>query len=85
MLLRSGEVDEATVRGIRRGRVFAGYAGWGAGQLEAELENSDWIVASVHPEDVFTEDPDSLWSAVLQREGKQHRLLATMPLDPSSN
>jgi putative transcriptional regulator len=81
----TGEIAEATVRGIRRGRVFAGYAGWGPGQLDAELESSDWIVASPRPEDVFTEDPESLWSTVLRREGSQHRFLATMPLDPTAN
>jgi putative transcriptional regulator len=81
----TGEIHEDTVRRIRKGRVFAGYAGWGAGQLDAELENSDWVVASVRAEDIFAQDPASLWSAVLRREGKQHRLLATMPLDPGSN
>ena len=69
----------------RRRRVFAGYAGWGPGQLEAELEREDWIVEPARPEDVLTADPDELWSRVLDRKGGQFRLVARMPLDPSLN
>src|SRR5215212_7402871 len=43
---------------IRRMRVFAGYAGWGAGQLEAELEEPSWIVVAAEAEDAFVTDPD---------------------------
>jgi putative transcriptional regulator len=68
-----------------RRRVYAGYAGWGPGQLEAELEREDWILEPVLPEDVFDEEPAALWSRVLQRKGGQFRLLARMPLDPSVN
>lgn len=68
-----------------RTRVFAGYAGWGPGQLEDELEREDWIVAPCRPSDVFSEDPESLWSGVLERMGGQYRLVARMPVDPSVN
>ena len=74
-----------TVRWVRRARVFAGYAGWGAGQLEAEIEESSWILEPALPEDVFTEDPEGLWSGVLRRKGSQYLILSTMPFDPSLN
>jgi putative transcriptional regulator len=65
--------------------VFAGYAGWGEGQLEQELEEDSWILEAATPEDVFTEDPDGLWTAILRRKGPAYRLLSTMPFDPSLN
>jgi putative transcriptional regulator len=67
-----------------RARAFAGHAGWGPGQLEAELERDDWIVEPATPDDVF-EDADGLWSAVLERKGGQYALVARMPPDPSLN
>jgi putative transcriptional regulator len=67
-----------------RARVFAGMAGWGPGQLEAELERDDWIVEPATADDVFG-DPDTLWSAVLERKGGQYALVARMPPDPSLN
>lgn len=68
-----------------RGRVFAGYAGWGAGQLDAELADGDWILHPAMPGDIFTAMPDRLWSSVLERKGGSYALLARMPLDPSVN
>jgi putative transcriptional regulator len=68
-----------------RRRVFAGYAGWGPGQLEAELERDDWILEDATVADVFPEDPLDLWTTVLERKGGQFRLLARMPVDPSVN
>jgi putative transcriptional regulator len=70
---------------VRRARPFLGYAGWGPGQLEAELERDDWIVADLDQADAFTDDPDRLWSQVLGRKGGRYALLATMPPDPSLN
>jgi putative transcriptional regulator len=66
-------------------RVFAGYAGWGPGQLDEELERDDWIVEPAQPSDVFSEDPDALWVSVLERKGGQYALVARMPEDPSQN
>ena len=71
--------------GARRARVFAGYSGWGPGQLESELEEPAWIVAPAEPGDVFATDPDELWRTVLQRKGGMFSLLATMPYDPGLN
>jgi len=68
-----------------RCRVYAGYAGWGPGQLESELEREDWILDVVHADDVFAENPDALWSAVLERKGGDYRLLARYPDDPNLN
>jgi putative transcriptional regulator len=80
-----GDVEPEHVEGLRRARVFAGYAGWGTGQLEAELEEASWVVEPAIPSDVFTADPEGLWSSVLRRKGKDYALMATMPLDPSLN
>ena len=77
--------DDPAPGSTRRLRVFAGYSGWSAGQLEAELEESAWILTPAEPEDVFAEDADELWSAVLRRKGGRFAILATMPPDPSLN
>jgi putative transcriptional regulator len=76
-----GELREATART----RAYAGFAGWGEGQLEAELENGDWIAQAALAEDVFTDDPEELWGRVLARKGGSFALLARMPIDPSVN
>jgi putative transcriptional regulator len=81
-----GELEGAEdVPSLARARVFAGYAGWGPGQLDEELAESSWIVEPALPEDVFTDDPDGLWSAVLRRKGGPFTVLALMPPDPSVN
>lgn len=66
-------------------RVFAGYAGWGAGQLEAELATGAWVVVDASPDDVFAPDPHRLWSKVLRRAGGRYAMMATYPPDPSLN
>ena len=70
---------------VRRGRVYAGYSGWGAGQLEAELSEEAWIVEAPLPAELFPEDPEELWHDVLARKGGQYALIARMPEDPSLN
>lgn len=68
-----------------RRRIYAGYAGWGGGQLDAEIERGDWIEGDARPEDVFCLEPGQLWSEALTRKGGRYALLARMPLDPSLN
>lgn len=82
----SADADTSTLpTAIRRARVFAGYAGWGPGQLEDELDEEAWIVEAPIPREIFSEDPDGLWSSVLERKGGRFALIARMPLDPSLN
>jgi putative transcriptional regulator len=69
----------------RRGRAFAGHAGWGPGQLDAELESGDWILEPARREDAFCATPAELWQAVLERKGGSYALVARMPDDPSVN
>ena len=76
------EVDDLD---MVRARVFAGYSGWGPGQLEAELDESSWIVVASEPDDAFAPDPDELWRTVLHRKGGKFSLIATMPYDPKLN
>ena len=68
-----------------RTRVYAGYAGWDEGQLDAEVEHGDWIAHDALPDDVFTDVPEELWSSVLARKGGSYALMARMPLDPNMN
>lgn len=70
---------------VRRGRVYAGYSGWGSGQLEAELDDEAWIVEPPLPAELFPDDPQVLWQDVLERKGGQFALIARMPDDPSLN
>jgi len=77
-------IEELTEATARR-RVFAGYAGWGEGQLDAEVEEGDWIAHTALPEDVFTDVPEELWATVLTRKGGSYALIARMPSDPSVN
>jgi len=83
--LMGAEADsERVVAATRRVRVFAGYAGWASGQLEAELDEPSWILEEARADDVFGQDGD-LWASVLRRKGGAFRLVATMPEDPSLN
>jgi putative transcriptional regulator len=79
------EVDPDELGELRRARVFAGYAGWGPGQLDTVLEEGSWNVEPALPEDVFTDEPGELWGDVLRRKGGPFVLLALMPYDPSLN
>lgn len=70
---------------LRRARVFAGYAGWGPGQLEAEMDEDSWVTEPARPSDVFSDEPSRLWEGVLKRKGASFDLLRLMPLDPTQN
>jgi putative transcriptional regulator len=78
------EPDEvgASLDGIR---FFAGYSGWGGGQLEAELDEGAWLVVPAVSDDVFAPDPDTMWRSVLRRQGGKVSMLADFPAHPSLN
>ncbi|MFE6780474.1 YqgE/AlgH family protein [Streptomyces sp. NPDC057702] len=66
-------------------RIFAGYAGWGPGQLEEELAEGAWYVVESEPGDVSSPDPERLWRSVLRRQRSELAMVATYPDDASLN
>lgn len=58
-------------------RIFAGYAGWDAGQLENELVAGAWHRVPAREDDIFGADPASLWRRVLRRQGGELSLYST--------
>ena len=66
-------------------RIFSGYAGWGAGQLESEIEEGSWYVVPAITTDLLHPDPETLWRTVLRRQVGELAYVATFPDDPSLN
>jgi len=66
-------------------RFFAGYSGWGEGQLEGELAEAAWLVVPATADDVFAPRPDVMWRQVLKRQGGKVAMLADFPAHPSLN
>ena len=66
-------------------RLFVGYAGWGAGQLEGEIASGAWFVVEARPGDALSTEPDELWRTVLRRQGGRLAVVSAFPADPSLN
>jgi len=45
-------------------RMYAGYAGWGPGQLDGEINRGDWVLSEADPETIFADDPAKVWQGV---------------------
>jgi putative transcriptional regulator len=58
-------VTDAESEEALRYRVFVGYAGWGPGQLEAELAAGSWAVVAARGEVLFTTPAEDLWKDLL--------------------
>ena len=80
-LLTAAPADTA----LRRARLLLGYAGWGPGQLESELDQNAWFVVDLHNDDPFASDPDRLWRSVLRRQRGEIAFFAHYPEDVTSN
>ena len=90
-----GEYDDLAElineRGAKAGdvRFFAGYAGWGAGQLEGEMKQRSWYVHDAPVgsklEVVMNADPGDLWASMMKSKGGGYGRVTTWPTDPSLN
>ena len=81
-LIEIGETFSPT----KKVRLFAGYAGWTAGQLEGEMKRKSWLTFPASVQLVFETPPDELWQKVLQTKGGwRNKLLSQMPEDLSLN
>ncbi|MFP5254622.1 MAG: YqgE/AlgH family protein [Acidimicrobiia bacterium] len=66
-------------------RLYAGYSGWGPGQLDGELAQEAWIVVDARPDDPFLPVSSELWPRILARQGGHLARLSVFPPDPSLN
>ncbi len=82
----AGVIDlAAPLEGLVAARIFAGYAGWGAGQLEWEIGLDSWFVLDAEPSDVLAAAPERLWHDVLWRQHGRLAWFANYPEDPTLN
>lgn len=66
-------------------RFFVGYSGWDKEQLENEIEGGSWFVDESDSLDIFTIDPNLLWSAELEKQKKSYKIFGEIGYDPSMN
>lgn len=76
---------ELVAGGVSAMRVFAGYAGWGAGQLEDEVAEGSWYVVASEPGDLFRTNVEGLRRDVLRRQPGEMAWVSTRPVDPALN
>lgn len=79
------DVDASVAAELSAVRLFAGYAGWAADQLQDELAQGAWYVVEGHPADAFTDSPETLWRDVLRRQPSELALLSNATADPTMN
>jgi putative transcriptional regulator len=65
-------------------RVYSGYAGWGEGQLEAELAEGSWYLVQAAPDDPF-DAADGQWTRILRRQPGRLAIVSTFPTDANMN
>ena len=70
---------------LARLRIFLGYSGWGAGQLEDEIGEEGWFVVPLEIDDLFAAEPERLWQRVLRRQPGKLAMFAYFPDDPTRN
>jgi putative transcriptional regulator len=66
-------------------RVFCGYSGWGAGQLDAEMKAGGWLTSPASAEHVFHPSPEKLWNSTLGALGGVYKFFSLMPSNPEMN
>jgi putative transcriptional regulator len=66
-------------------KLFAGYSGWSAGQLENEMKRKAWLTHPASLDLVFAADMNGLWAKLMRQKGWKNQLLAEIPDDPSLN
>jgi putative transcriptional regulator len=61
--------DVASGKGPDKVLFILGYAGWGAGQLEAEIQDNAWLVTEADPDIIFSASPENKWERAFEKLG----------------
>ena len=66
-------------------KLFVGYSGWEAGQLQQELDRNAWYVTDADPSLVFDTPPKDIWRGILRQMGGTYKVISNYPTDPRLN
>jgi putative transcriptional regulator len=83
-LLTMGDISSGPDVTVNAARIYAGYAGWGSGQLEDEIDSGSWYVVESTVEDPFG-DPSEMWRSILRRQDGHLSVVSTYPDDAELN
>jgi putative transcriptional regulator len=78
-LIKGNKIEEHEIR------LFVGYSGWTANQLQDEIKRNSWLVAPASVEVVFGSEREKLWKEVLKSMGKDYSIIANFPENPQMN
>jgi putative transcriptional regulator len=78
-LIRQGEITNKHVR------FYIGYSGWDAEQLQGELKENSWVIASARHSYIFHDDSDALWRKIMNDMGGLYQTMASYPENPNLN
>jgi len=77
--IKAGKVNSNEIR------FFLGYSGWTAGQLERELNENSWVIASAKHDLVMNDHGDDAWKRALRSMNRKYRVWADFPESPEMN
>jgi putative transcriptional regulator len=66
-------------------RLYAGYSGWGPGQLEGELKSDAWLIVKATRDIIFHENPAEGWADAFGRKGPLYKIILQTGFKPSMN
>jgi putative transcriptional regulator len=78
-LIKKGKIKDSQIR------FFLGYSGWSAGQLERELKENSWVIATVKSDIVMNNRGNDTWKSVLRSLRNKYRIWADFPESPDMN
>jgi putative transcriptional regulator len=78
-LINIGVIKEQDIR------LFVGYSGWGAGQIDNEMKRNSWIISETNANFIFDTPSDQFWRAILKSMGGEYKVLSNYPTDPRLN
>jgi putative transcriptional regulator len=78
-LIKTGKIRNSQIR------FFLGYSGWSAGQLERELSEDSWVIATVESDIVMSNRGEDTWKRVLRNLKNKYRVWADFPDSPDMN
>jgi putative transcriptional regulator len=78
-LIKTGKIIKSQIR------FFLGYSGWSAGQLERELKENSWVIATVNSDIIMNNRGDDTWKRILRSMKNKYKMWADFPDSPEMN